>query len=45
MEILAAGLFHFRSADPEFVSQHASGVAIVAPYVYVHAPLRVDCAE
>jgi hypothetical protein len=45
IEVVAAGLFHMRSADPAFVAQHESGVAIVAPYVRVSAPLRIDCAN
>jgi len=43
IEILAAGLYHFRSASPEFMADHPAGSAIVAPYVSVKAPLTIDC--
>lgn len=45
IEVVAAGLFHMRSANPEFVAKNPSGVAIVAPYVSVTAPLIIDCAN
>ena len=43
--VIAAGLFHLRSSEPAFVARHSSGVAVVAPYVAVTAPLSIDCAD
>lgn len=45
IDILAAGLFHVRSADPEFVARNESGVAIIALHVSLTAPLSIDCSE
>jgi hypothetical protein len=43
IEILAAGLFQIRSANPEFIARHPTGGAVIAPIVVVEAPLTVDC--
>lgn len=43
IEILAAGLFQIRSANPEFVASHPSGGAVIAPIVVVEAPLTIEC--
>lgn len=43
--ILAGGLFHVRSANPEFLARNRSGTAILAPYVAVAAPLEIDCRD
>jgi hypothetical protein len=43
IEILAAGLFHIRSAAPDFATRYPDGSAIIAPFVTVKAPLTIDC--
>lgn len=43
IEILAAGLFQIRSANPDFVASYPSGGAVIAPIVVVEAPLTIDC--
>jgi hypothetical protein len=43
--IVAAGLFHIRSTDPDFRTRHGADTAIIAPWVNVTAPLEIDCAE
>lgn len=43
IEVLAAGLFQIRSANPDFVASHPSGGAVIAPFVVVDAPLTIDC--
>ncbi len=45
MDIVAAGLFHMRSASPEFMARYGSSTAIIAPYVSVEAPLTIDCRD
>jgi hypothetical protein len=44
MDILAAGLFQFRSANPDFASRYEGGTAIIAPWVTVEARLEIDCS-
>jgi len=43
IEVLASTLFHVRSANPDFVARHPDGIAIVAPYATVKAPVTIDC--
>jgi hypothetical protein len=43
IDVVAAGLFQIRSANPTFVQTHGGGSAVIAPYVAVEAPLTVDC--
>jgi hypothetical protein len=43
IEVLASTLFHVRSASPDFVARHPDGIAIVAPYATVEAPVTIDC--
>lgn len=45
IEIVAAGLFHIRSADPAAGAGPESRIAIIAPWVSVRAPLAIDCAD
>lgn len=45
IEVLAASLFHLRSASPEFMARYPGGSAIVAPYATVTAPVAVDCRD
>jgi len=45
IEIVAAGLFHMQSDDPGFLARYQSGVALLAIYVTVAAPLKIDCAD
>ena len=43
IEILAAAVFHIRSASPEFGARFPGGQATIAPYVTVKAPLTIEC--
>jgi hypothetical protein len=43
IEILAAGIFHVRSAAPDFAARYPGGAATIARYVTVKAPLTIDC--
>jgi hypothetical protein len=45
IDVLAAGLFHIHSDDPEFRARHPGGTGIIAPYVTVTAPLKIECRE
>lgn len=43
IDILVSGLFHIRSANPEFIARHGDDGAVLAPYIVVKAPLSIDC--
>jgi len=43
IELLVAGIFQIRSANPRFVATHGADGAVIAPYVIVKAPLAIDC--
>lgn len=43
--ILAAGLFHIRSDDRDFRTEHPGGTGIIAPWVEVEAPLTIECRQ
>lgn len=41
--VRVAGLFHIRSANPDFIARYGSGTAVIAPHIEVAAPLSIDC--
>ncbi len=43
IDLLVAGLFQIRSANPDFIESYPSGGAVIAPFVSVDAPLTIDC--
>jgi len=45
IDVLAAGLFHIHSDDRDFRARHPGGTGIIAPYVTVTAPLKIECRE
>lgn len=45
IEVIVAGLFQIRSASPSFAQAHGGGRAVIAPYVNVEAPLKIECRE
>lgn len=45
VDVRLAGLFHIRSASPDFIARYGSGVAVIAPHIEVAAPLSIDCRD
>jgi hypothetical protein len=41
--LVVAGVFHIRSASPDFVARYGSGTAVIAAHIEVAAPLSIDC--
>jgi hypothetical protein len=45
IELLVAALFLVSSTAPKFTSRDGSGSSIVAPYLTIHAPMKVNCDQ
>ncbi len=45
MDVLVSALFQIGSASPKFLQEHGASTTIVAPYVIVKAPVRIECRE
>ena len=45
IDVIAAGLFQIRSASPTFAQKHGDARAVIAPWVQVRAPLKIDCRD
>lgn len=45
IDILVAGLFEIRSSNPDFATRYEDGVAFIAPWVTVEAPLTITCDD
>ena len=43
IDVLVGALFHLGSASPSFRSQYKSDSTIIAPYLTVEAPVRIQC--
>jgi hypothetical protein len=45
MDVIVAALFNIGSSSPRFLAEHGSSSTIMAPYLTVKAPVRIDCRE
>jgi len=45
IDVIVAGLFQIGSASPQFRAEYGGGTTVIAPYLTVRAPLRIDCHE
>ena len=45
IDLLVAAVFHIGSASPKFLQQHGSSTAMLARYLTVKAPMRIECRD